>query len=214
MIGEVLQVLERLQVEENTLILFTSDNGGRLTDFYGKDWGHKANGDLRGQKADIFDGGHREPLVAMWPDRIKPRSTCDELVCLMDLMATCAAIVGEELPAGTAEDSRNILPALQGETLSEPVRESVVHHSYDGMFSLRRGDWKLIKGAGSGGFSEPVRYDPGPDGFRGQLYNIAHDRRETLNLWGANPEVVRELERELERIRKGDQQKSHSGVTA
>ena len=122
MVGEVLKVLKRLEVEENTLMLFTSDNGGRLTDFYGLDWGHKANGDLRGQKGDIFDGGHREPLVAMWPDRIKPQSTSDELVCLMDLMATCAAIVGEDLPAGAAEDSRNILPALLGGPLSEPGR--------------------------------------------------------------------------------------------
>jgi len=204
MVGEVLKVLKRLEVEENTLMLFTSDNGGRLTDFYGLDWGHKANGDLRGQKGDIFDGGHREPLVAMWPDRIKPQSTSDELVCLMDLMATCAAIVGEDLPAGAAEDSRNILPALLGGPLSEPLRESVVHHSIDGMFSLRRGDWKLIEGTGSGGFSEPARYDPGPDDPRGQLYNIAADGRETLNLWAAKPEVVRELEGELERIRKGE----------
>jgi len=199
MVGEVTAALDRLNVADNTLLIVTSDNGARLTCFDGNDYGHKSCGDLRGQKADIWDGGHREPFLARWAGRIARASICDEPVCLADLMATCAAIVGADLPADAAEDSYNILPALLGEPRQQPIREAIVHHSGDGMFSIRQGRWKLILGLGSGGFSDPKREDPEPGGPSGQLYDMLDDPAETRNLWTERPEMVRRLTGLLER---------------
>jgi arylsulfatase A-like enzyme len=193
MVGQVDQALERHGLKENTLLIVTSDNGARLTNYDGKDYGHKSCGELRGQKADIWDGGHREPFVARWPGHILPGRVSDELICLADLMATCADIVGIELPSDAGQDSYSIVPALEGCTGSAPVREAVIHHSGAGMFSVRQGKWKLILGLGSGGFSEPRQVDPSPTGPQGQLYNMDDDRAEAENLWRSHPQVVREL---------------------
>jgi arylsulfatase A-like enzyme len=205
LVGQVQDALARNKLEENTLFIVTSDNGARLTNFDGKDYGHKSNGDWRGGKADIWDGGHREPLVMKWPERVKPGVVRDDLVCLGDFMATCAEIVGAELPPESAEDSFSFLHALTGEKPTgevTPVREDLVHHSYDGMFSLRRGDWKFIDGNGSGGFSEPARWTPGPEDPKGQLYNIRNDFRENLNLWKARQDIVTEYKELLEKYKR------------
>ena len=108
-------------------------------------------------------------------------------------MATCAAIVGAELPEHAAEDSYNILPALLGQAGDESLREAIVHHSVDGMFSIRQGPWKLILGCGSGGFSEPKRAIPGPGEPTGQLYDMENDTAETTNLWHEHPDIVEDL---------------------
>jgi len=205
MVGEVREALKRNGLEENTLFIVTSDNGARLTNFDGKDYGHKSCGDWRGGKADIWDGGHREPLVMMWPERIKPGTVRDDLVCLGDFMATCAEVVGADLPPESAEDSFSFLHALTGDGPTgrvTPVREDLIHHSYDGMFSLRKGDWKFIDGNGSGGFSEPARWTPGPDDPKGQLYNIRNDFRENLNLWKERQEIVTEYKELLEKYKR------------
>jgi arylsulfatase A-like enzyme len=193
MVGQVDTALERHNLVENTLIIVTSDNGARLTDFYGHDYGHKSCGDLRGQKADIWDGGHREPFIVRWPGVIEAGSTSAELICLGDLMATCAAMVGKKLPGNTAEDSFSFLPALTGTVGDVPVRPAIVHHSGDGMFSIRKGKWKLILGRGSGGFSEPQRIEPKPGDPQGQLYDMETDLQETNNLWAARPDIVEQL---------------------
>lgn len=205
LVGQVQDALIRNKLEENTLFVVTSDNGARLTNFDGKDYGHKSNGDWRGGKADIWDGGHREPLVMQWPERIKPGTVRDDLVCLGDFMATCAEIAGAELPPDSAEDSFSFFHALTGEKPTgkvTPVREDLVHHSYDGMFSLRRGDWKFIDGNGSGGFSEPARWTPGPNDPKGQLYNIRNDFRENLNLWKERQDIVTEYKELLEKYKR------------
>ena len=181
--------------------MVTSDNGGRLTDFEGRDHGHWANGVWRGGKADIWDGGHREPFAAMWPAGIAAGSTCDHTFCLSDIFATLAEIVGWEIPMEAAEDSFSFLGALKGDRAAEPPRRSVVHHSSRGMFSLRREEWKYIEGVGSGGFTEPAFYDPKPGEPKGQLYRIAWDQREALNLWSKEQDKVEELRQELVNIR-------------
>jgi len=201
MVGEVMQTLERLNISDNTLLIVTSDNGARPSDVDGNTYGHKSCGDLRGFKADIWDGGHREPFVAKWPNRIKPGSTSAEMICLADLMATCAAIVGEELPDNAGEDSYNILPALLGGTYDGPIREAIVHHSVDGMFSIRQGSWKLILGRGSGGFSQPRRIEPAPGEPRGQLYNMENDLAESENLWDKHPDIAERLTALLDRYK-------------
>lgn len=198
MVGQIDETLRRHDLVDNTLLIVTSDNGAQLTDFYGNSWGHKPNGELRGQKADIWDGGHREPFIARWPGRIAPGSVSDQLICLGDLMATCAAIVETELPDGAGPDSFNLLPILQGH--EEPVRETLVHHSGDGMHSIRRGPWKYIEALGSGGFTQPARIESVPDGPAGQLYNVAEDIAEKHNLWHEHPGLVAELRATLAKL--------------
>jgi arylsulfatase A-like enzyme len=193
MVGEVDAALDRHDLAENTLIMVTSDNGARAMDYWGQDYGHRANGDLRGQKADIWDGGHREPFVARWPGHIQPGSTSSELTCLADLIATCADILGFELPTDAGQDSYSFLPALLVATSGRPTREAVVHHSGDGMFSVRQGEWKLIFGLGSGGFTEPRHVDPAPCEPLGQLYDMKNDRAETDNLWAERGGIVERL---------------------
>lgn len=190
LVGRISAALNRNGLTEDTLFIVTSDNGARLVNYDGKDYGHKSNGDLRGGKGDIYDGGHREPLVAMWPKVIAPGTVSDELLSLADLLATCGELVNYDLPADAGEDSFSFFPILRGEKPKEPIHEAVIHHSVDGMFAVRMGPWKMILGTGSGGFSEPRRYEPQNGEPPGQLYNIEDDTRETRNLWNDRPDIV------------------------
>ena len=207
-VGQVMRALEEHGMADNTLVVFTSDNGSPARtgdDACGppgsliKETGHNPNRPLRGMKADVWDGGHRVPFVARWPGRIRPGSTSEELVCLADLMATCAAIVGEPLPQNAGEDSYNILPALLGEELGGPIREAVVHHSGNGVFAVRQGQWKLITSLGSGGWTKPRSPKPEPGGPKGQLYDMRNDLAEEHNLWLERPDLVERLSKLLER---------------
>jgi arylsulfatase A-like enzyme len=192
-LGRILDTLERLGIADDTLVIFTSDNGARPADVDGNTHGHKSCGDWRGYKADIWDGGHREPFLVRWPGRVQAGITCDHLVCLGDFMATVADIVGVDLPPDAAEDSFSLLPLLTGDGGGPAGRNSVIHHSAAGVFGVRRGDWKLILGTGSGGFTDPLGevLEPGVPG--GQLYNLQADPVEAENLWDAEPQVVEEL---------------------
>jgi arylsulfatase A-like enzyme len=197
-VGQVIETLEKIGQLDNTLLIVTSDNGARPCDVDGESYGHKSCGDLRGFKAQIWDGGHREPYVVRWPGRVEPGSTCDELICLGDLLATCAGIVGEQLDDGAGEDSFNFLPALLGEQGGRPVREAIVHHSVGGMFAIRQGRWKLIDGRGAGAGMNVEWTPPQEDDFPGQLYDMADDWRETTNLWDREPEIRQRLFRLLQ----------------
>ena len=208
-VGQVVKALQRNGLTGNTLIFLTSDNGSPGRTKIKRDpysiieiYGHYPNGDLRGIKADAWDGGHREPFIARWPGRIPAGTTNDEIICLTDLMATCAAIVGAKLPENAAEDSFNILPALSGQKLNKPIREAIVHHSSIGIFSIRQGKWKLILGLGSGGFTKPQRIEPEPGGPAGQLYNLEDDLAESNNLWSKHPEIVERLTKLLEKYKE------------
>jgi len=210
MVGQVMNALDRTGQTENTLIIVTSDNGAlpgdRIRDENGKEvyrlYDHKSCGEWRGYKAHIWEGGHREPLIVQWPGRIRPATTTNELACLTDFMATCAAIVNENIPNNAAEDSYNILPVLLGEKMEKPVREDLIHHSSTGVFSIRQGDWKLIMDTqGSGGWPPPRDDGPKP-GTPGQLYNITEDAKEQNNLWDNYPEIVERLKDLLEKYKE------------
>jgi arylsulfatase A len=208
-VGQVLKALDRNALTDNTLIIVTSDNGSPARTKVKRDpysiieiYGHYPNGNLRGIKADIWDGGHREPFVARWPGKIPSGTKSDELVCLTDLLATCAAIVGVDLPDNAGEDSYNILPALLGKKLDKPIRRAIVHHSASGMFSIRQGKWKLILGLGSGGFTNPKTIKPKPGEPIGQLYDMENDFAETTNLYDRRPEIVERLTNLLEKYRE------------
>ncbi len=192
-VGQVLDALDRTGQTEETLIVVTSDNGARLVCANGQDYGHKSNSIYRGQKADIWDGGHREPFLVHWPGVVEPGSVCSELICLSDFFATLGDFMDNDSPPDTAEDSISFLKLLQGEQCV--VRHSLVHHSGYGIFSLRKGDWKLILSTGSGGFSEPMG-EPAHD-CPGQLYNIKNDPGEQTNLWHEQSDRVCEMKVEL-----------------
>jgi arylsulfatase A-like enzyme len=201
-VGQVMQALEETGLAGNTLLILTSDNGAHWTPDDKRRFPHLANAHWRGMKADIWDAGHRIPFLARWPGRIRSGSVSAQLGCLTDLLATVADIAGIPLPENAGEDSFSLAPVLLGAKPRGAPREAVVHHSVDGIFSIRKGDWKLALGLGSGGFSEPRKVAPGPGGPAGQLYNIAADPGETKNLYQQHPEVVSGLAALLEQYRK------------
>jgi len=199
MIGRVIKTLDRLKLRKNTLLIVTSDNGAHWTPADIRKYGHRADGPLRGQKADIWDGGHRVPFLVRWPGKIKPGTVSHETICLTDVLATCAAVVGQRLPDNAGEDSYNILPVLLGEKRNGPIRPATVHHSLSGKFAIRVGNWKLITSRGSGGFSAPRNIKPKPGEPKGQLYNLSNDLAETQNLYQKHPEIVGRLSALLQR---------------
>ena len=212
-VGQVLDALARTGVAENTLVIFTSDNGPEITGevkpgVYDrlKQFGHASMGPLRGAKRDTWDGGHRVPFLVRWPGKVRPGSVSDETVCHVDLMATVAALLGATLPAGAGEDSVSILPALLGEKRDGPLREATVHHSGSGAFAIRRGSWVLIlapTGDDNGARGEPAWFkaDRGyePHAQPGELYDLAADPGQKRNLYAAEPVKVRELAGLLEK---------------
>ena len=201
-VGEVLAALDKAGVGGNTLVILTSDNGcSKAADIPAlQAQGHYPSADLRGSKADIFDGGHRIPFIARWPDRIKAGSRSAQTICLTDLLATCADILGAKLPDNAGEDSVSLLPALLG-TDKAPLHEAVVHHSINGSFAIRQGKWKLELCADSGGWSDPK---PGSKEAKGlpetQLYDLSAEIGETKNLQTKHPEEVTRLTKLLEQI--------------
>lgn len=205
-VGNILQTLEQKGIRENTLVIFTSDNGSpRMdgTDMAGKSdsilkYGHNPSYTFRGKKADFWEGGHRVPFIVSWPGQVKEGVISNEIVCLTDIFATVAAIVGEKLPDSAGEDSYNIWPVLYDEQYSAPIREATVHLSGDGSFAIRQGKWKMEIGSGSGGGSvapEKAMQEGWP---MIQLYNLEEDIGEQNNLYDRYPDVVYRLTRLLE----------------
>lgn len=201
-VGDILNALDEAGVAENTLVVFTSDNGAHWLPYEIEMFDHRANLNWRGMKADIYEGGHRVPFVARWPGNIEAGSVSDELISLVDLMATFASVAGQMLPDDAGEDSYDLTSVLLGESLEGPIREAAVHHSVNGTFAIRQGSWKLIEGLGSGGFTQPVSVEPGPGDPLGQLYHLGDDPGETNNLYAEHPEVVERLSALLDRYRE------------
>jgi arylsulfatase A-like enzyme len=196
-VGRVLATLETLNLGDNTLVIFTSDNGPRI----GAE-GHRSAAPWRGYKSHVWEGGHRVPFIARWPGRIKPNTTNDELICLTDLMATCAGIVGQKLPKDAGPDSFNILPVLLDARHDKPLRETLVSHSSKGVFAIRKGPWKLIlETKGSGGWVDPRDRTKLAADNPGQLYNLTDDPYETKDLYDEHPDIVRRLTSLLQKMK-------------
>ena len=209
-VGEVLAELDKQKLTDNTIVIFTADNGcspaAKIPDLVKK--GHKPNADWRGHKADIFEGGHRTPFLVRWPGKVKMGSTSSQTICTSDLFATLADILDQrgKLPATAGEDSFSFLPALTGKASPKPIRPFTIHHSINGSFAIRRGPWKLALCPGSGGWSGPKP----AAAFKNktlplvQLYNLESDPAEKTNLRDKHPEVVKDLVGKLSKaIRNG-----------
>lgn len=201
MVGRVLTALKESGKEENTVVILASDNGPYWRPAFVEKFDHRAAYIYRGMKADAWEGGHRIPFMVRWPSHIRPGSVSNATTTLANLMATAADIVGLNPEKVKGEDSYSILPVLLGNAESVPGQDAVIHHSSRGMFAIRSGDWKLVEGRGSGGFSEPVFYDPLPGEALGQLFNIKTDPSETVNLYLEEPEIVKLLTHKLDSIK-------------
>lgn len=192
-VGEVLAAIERAGIAGNTLVIVTADNGcspAAGTEQLEKK-GHFPSASLRGYKSDIWEGGHRVPFIVRWPGRVPAGSRSQQMICLTDLMATCAEVIGVPLPDTAGEDSVSLLPALVGEPVT-PLREAIVHHSIQGRFAIRQGRWKLCLCPGSGGWSKGGGTDSP------QLYDLEADPGETTNCANHQPEIVARLTRLLD----------------
>jgi arylsulfatase A-like enzyme len=207
-VGQVLKTLERLKLVDNTIVIFTSDNGGVWDDGY-EDMGsadHKMNGALRGTKGTIFEGGHRVPFIARWPGHIKPGTESTALIAHLDMSATFAALTGVTVPADACRDSFNVLPALLGEKAEQLVRPHFVAHNggTQGPFGLRAGDWKFIPAgfAGAGKNKAKEGKNEGKNPSQPQLYNLASDLAESKNLAAEQPEKLKEMQALLAKLRE------------
>lgn len=191
-VAKIRQTLKELKIDDNTLIFFTSDNGPLWSQSDVEKYAHKSAYGRYGMKGDIYDGGHRIPLIACWPKNIQPRSSSNDLICLTDIYATIASLTGNTVKNNEAEDSFSFLSLLSGKN-KEPVRETIIHHSGAGYFAIRDKQWKLVFGLGSGGFTQPVHIASDPENRQGQLFDMSEDPMETNNVWSEHPEVVKKL---------------------
>ncbi len=200
-LGEVLKAIDHAGLRDNTLVIFTSDNG--CAPYIGvhelEALGHYPSAEFRGYKSDIWDGGHRIPFLVRWPGKIKAGSHSDQIVCLSDLLATCADMLGVKLPDKAAEDSVSLLPVLL-DTDQAPLHKAIVNHSINGRFAIRQGNWKLELCPGSGGWEQPNDAAALKEGLPAiQLYNMHNDVGERVNLQGKSLEVVTNLTELLEK---------------
>ena len=201
-IGRVLAALDNEGMAENTLVIFSSDNGPV---WYSQDvekYRHDSVGGLRGMKADAWEGGHRMPFIVRWPGTVSAQSSNHALISFVDLMATFADIVGVDLPEDAGPDSFSFLPHLTTGRLGgdSERRTELALKSGRGTMTYTRGPWKLIDGLGSGGFSQPSKVKAEKGGPRGQLYNLNDDLSEQNNLWSEKPDIVESMTARMKEI--------------
>jgi arylsulfatase A len=217
-VGSIMETLRMFGALENTIVILTSDNGGLWNAWdpvdpddveaykptprglYNRKYGHQSNAELRGTKADIWEGGHRIPLVVQWPTVLKPGVT-ETPVELTDLFATIADAMSVPLPADAAPDSFSFFQVLLHPRHGKSNRPFLVHHSGNGYFSVTEGIWKYEEIRGSGGFSTPHLVKPKPGEATGQLYNMRADIEETKNLFSSQPDRVAHFQKLLEEIK-------------
>ncbi|MCA9015452.1 MAG: arylsulfatase [Planctomycetaceae bacterium] len=206
--GQIIEAIDKAGIADNTVVIFTADNGhSHYTGWQDLiNAGHLPSGPYRGHKGDIWEGGHRVPLVVRWPKHVAPGASSSRMVCLTDLLATSAAIMGAELPQRGAEDSISFLPALLGKSNAD-ARRSLVNHSNHGEFAYRDGPWKLVFKM-SGKNLEQSRGKP----TIAELYNLDTDIGEQHDLAKQRPEIVAQMTADFERLI--EQGSSRAGLKA
>ena len=203
-VGELMATLKRLKLADNTLVIFTSDNGPEVPTIFHmrNDHNHDGARPWRGVKRDNWEGGHRVPFIARWPGRIRANSTSNQITSLTDVMATAAAIVDVDLPHDSAQDSFSMVPALMGIDGGVQIRPYILQQGFGGAryLAIRKGKWKYLAHKGSGGnnyakhkqLKQYALPELSPDAL-GQLYDLETDPGERTNLSLEYPEVVKEL---------------------
>lgn len=207
-VGQVMDAIRASGTAEETVVIFTSDNGPEnLTYPVLQEFAHASQGPLRGAKRMLWEGGHRVPFVAWGPGRVPAGQVEKEVVCLTDMMATTAAITGSKLPNESGEDSYDISPALFGKRRSKPIREATVHHSMNNEYGLRQGDWVLIESEKSAhGAAEPVwwreRHGIRKHDQPAELFHLKENLRQTKNLHGQYPDRVKQMSTLLDKYKR------------
>ncbi len=191
------KTLRELGIENNTLMIFTSDNGAHWSEKDILTYAHNSNYGSRGQKGDIWNGGHRIPLLIKWPEGINSEVICDQTVSLIDIIATLSDLTGQKIPPSQAEDSYSFYHVLKG-SYQKPVRDQIIYISASGKLAIQSANWKYMNFLGSGGFTDPSYIRPVEGGPQGQLYNLSVDPLEQDNLFQDEPDMVRKLSRMLE----------------
>lgn len=215
MAGRIFQALENGGFTENTLVVFTADNGPEKYAYKRLEkYDHWSSGPLRGLKRDMWEGGHRVPFVISWPGRIAPGSMSDETVSQVDLAATFASMIGYDLPADQAIDSYNLLPLVKGKKYETPLREATVQNTKANRYTLRQGDWVLVD-AKSGEHSKSPGWFNEQRGYSkettpGLLFNLKDDLAQHKNLYNDYPEKVSEMKALLKRYLDGEGCAPHS----
>ena len=212
-VGKLMAALDKHGFADNTLVIFSSDNGPEVPTVLSmrQDYKHDGARPWRGVKRDNWEGGHRVPFIARWPGKIKPGTRSSQTLSLTDLMATFAAITNVKLPQEAGEDSVNMLPALIGSDEGKSIRKYTLHQTISLALAIRRGPWKYLDHKGSGGnnydragrwgmkkYIVPEKEPEAP----GQLYNLDTDPGETNNLYFKRSEIVKELKNKLEEFKK------------
>jgi len=204
--GQLLAALEEAGVAENTVVIFSADNGPENY-AYPRDtkFGHWSAEPLRGLKRDIYEGGHHVPFIVRWPGLTRPGTTCSALVSQIDIMATLADMLEVSLPDDAAEDSHNLLPLLRGEV--DTVRTAHVHNTNTNKYAVRQGDWLLINTKDGYTSRREASWEsrhgyPADDDQPVELYNLKDDLGQRRNLAGKHPEKVAELQSLLRTIRE------------
>lgn len=203
-VGRILKALSDNGFAENTLVIFSADNGPeRYAYDRVRNFQHRSAGPLRGLKRDLWEGGHRVPFIVRWPGHVKPGAVSDALVSQVDVMATLAAVVGADLPANAAHDSYNLLPVWR-EGAASP-RQTIVHNTMKGGYALRHKQWLLVA-AKTGAVSQVPQWFDRENGYAandqpGELYDLSRDLAEKHNLYAKQPEKVAELQKLLEEVR-------------
>jgi arylsulfatase A len=198
--GQLMDTLKQCGIENETLLIFTSDNGCSPQGNFKvlKKHGHDPSAGFRGHKADIYEGGHRVPLIIRWPGHMDEGATSQALACLTDIFPTLESITGQTKVETGGEDGFDLSPVFKGAKSSG--RETLISHSIGGAFAIRKGPWKLCISRGSGGWSAPREPDARKQGLPSmQLFNLNQDRAETNNLILKNPAKAEELLKILEK---------------
>ena len=206
-VGQVLNAIKEKGFEDNTIIIFSSDNGPEAYAWErAVKYGHFSMGDFRGLKRDVWEGGHHVPFIFKWTDQIKPGSVSNEVISQVDIMATLASITGIELPENAAPDSYNILPVLKDEKYDSPLREATVHNTYESKWGIRKGDWLYINSSTGGHREMPESFKQlrGYTDFntKGILFNMKTDPEQRVNLYEKYPEKIAEMELLLKKYRE------------
>lgn len=205
--GQLLNALKEKGLSENTIVIFTSDNGPERYAFVRAErYGHFSMGDFRGLKRDVWEGGHHVPFIMKWPGKIRPGSISDEVISQVDIMATLAAAIDVDLPAKAAPDSYNVLPAALDKEYKSPIREATVHNTYKNIWGLRKGDWLYVN-------HTTGEHSKMPDSFKrlkkyedfktqGLLFNMSNDKEQRNNLYDKHPEKIEEMSLILKKYRE------------
>jgi len=199
-LGQIVKAVDEAGIAENTMIVFTSDNGcspkANIPVLNKK--GHDPHPGMRGTKSDVWEGGHRVPFIVRWPKVVKPGQVTDKMTSVVDLLGTVADICGTPLKPGEGEDTESMLPILLGK--KEAGRNDLIVHSVDGEFGIRQGDWVYIDCPGSGGWTTKKNVIPLPKNAPPvQLFNLKNDLGQDNNLQGSNPEKAKAMKALLEK---------------